>query len=80
MSMTLALIPCAAHLADQGLPRLAATAVVLAIAALASVPMLLAVSSKKLVAAWLMQVGGINGWSWWHGSSQVAVVALFAVC
>jgi hypothetical protein len=56
MSMTLALIPCAAHLADKGLPRLAATAVVLAIAAVASVPMLLAVSSRKLVAAWLMQV------------------------
>lgn len=57
MSITLGLIPFAAHLADKGLPRLAATAVVLAIAAVASVPMLLAVSSRHMVAAWLMQVG-----------------------
>lgn len=57
MSITLGLIPFAAHLADKGLPRLAATAGVLIVAALASVPMLLAISSKSLVAAWLMQVG-----------------------
>lgn len=57
MSVTLGLIPFAAHLADKGLPRLAATAGVLTVAALASVPMLLAISSQSLVAAWLMQVG-----------------------
>ena len=56
MSVTLALIPCAAHLADRGLPRLAATAGILLAAALCSVPMLLAVSTRSMVAAWLMQV------------------------
>lgn len=56
MSMTLALIPCAAHLADKGLPKLAATGGVLVVAAVGSIPMLLAVSSQSLVAAWLMQV------------------------
>lgn len=56
MSMTLALIPAAAHLADRGLPRLAATCGILVTAGLASVPMMLAVSSRSMVAAWLMQV------------------------
>lgn len=58
MSLTLPLIPFAAHLADKGLPRLAASGGVLALAALASVPMLLAVSSRSMAAAWLMQVCG----------------------
>jgi hypothetical protein len=56
MSLTLAIIPCAAHLADKGLPRLAATAGVLGVAAVASVPMLLAISTRSMAAAWLMQV------------------------
>jgi hypothetical protein len=61
MSFSLGLIPFAAHLADKGLPRLAATAGVLTVAALVSVPMLLAISSRALVAAWLMQVGARVG-------------------
>jgi hypothetical protein len=56
LSITLTLIPAAAHLADRGLPRLGATSVVLGIAAACSIPMLLAVGSRHLAAAWLMQV------------------------
>lgn len=56
MGLTLGLIPFAAHLADKGLPKLAATMGVLVVAAVCSIPMLLAVSSQSMVAAWLMQV------------------------
>ena len=56
MGLTLGLIPFAARLADKGLPKLAATMGVLVVAAVCSIPMVLAVSSQSMVAAWLMQV------------------------
>jgi NaMN:DMB phosphoribosyltransferase len=64
MGLTLGLIPFAAHLADKGLPKLAAAMGVLVIAAVCSIPMLLAVSTQSMVAAWLMQVipGITSGW------------------
>ncbi|WIA20600.1 hypothetical protein OEZ85_004984 [Tetradesmus obliquus] len=60
MSLTLSMIPIFAHLSDRGVPRMAATACIMAVAAASSVPMFLAISTNSLAAAWLMQLADLT--------------------
>jgi hypothetical protein len=60
MSLTLSMIPLFAHLSDKGVPRMAATACILTVAAAASIPMFLAISTRSFAAAWLMQLADLT--------------------
>lgn len=84
MSITLGIIPFVAHLADRGMPRLRAAAVILGVAAVVSVPMMLAISTQKLVAAWLCQVRVEQGRhtvvTWFRGVNGVVSAVHMCIC